>query len=571
MSIKPDYLTLDGLLQKRLFRIPEYQRAYSWEKKQRDDLFGDIKKLLDYDADRHHFMATIVCLDTKAKEEIGADEFHVFYVVDGQQRLTTLIIMLKAIAKVLSNQHDDHNIKEANKLNETLVKGDQRLILLQMNHDASAIFRNYLKDGFVPRRDSLQTAAEKNLLEAFEECEDFVAGWANGPLALLRIIKNRLDFIFYVIEDEGAVYTIFEVLNSRGLEVDWLDKCKSMLMGIAFEKFKQTAGQEHIQELHKRWSNIYRTVGLRKLPGHEILRFPATLRYQESQSRIMSSEDAIEFFRSYCQTNPERLIDVSEEFVEITDKLDKLYANARWRAVTDIAHARLLAIAIMLNGSIDVQDKAEILGHWENITFRIFGLGKKDARTKVGDYTRLAHEILNNKMSKKDIISKIDALADVKVEEVLEQLRGSDCYDGWDNKDLLYFFYRYEEYLAAQAGASVSKETWEQIWSTSPAKTIEHIYPQTPGEEWKGKLGKGRGQGKHINRLGNLVILPPGVNSEAGRKSFQGKKKIYQKHRQLKMIDEIIGKRDWNKQAIEERETRLIDWAKATWGDKATT
>ena len=55
---------------------------------------------------------------------------------------------------------------------------------------------------------------------------------------MLRILRNRLGFIFYVLDDEGSVYTVFEVLNSRGLEVDWLDKSKSMLMGIAFEKFK---------------------------------------------------------------------------------------------------------------------------------------------------------------------------------------------------------------------------------------------------------------------------------------------------------------------------------------------
>ena len=55
---------------------------------------------------------------------------------------------------------------------------------------------------------------------------------------LVILLKSKLYFILHVIDDEGSVYTVFEVLNSRGLEVDWLDKCKSMLMGIAFEKLK---------------------------------------------------------------------------------------------------------------------------------------------------------------------------------------------------------------------------------------------------------------------------------------------------------------------------------------------
>lgn len=83
MSIKPDYFTLDTLLQKRLFRIPNYQRAYSWETKQRKDLFDDVQKLKkfkSYNNDRHHFMATVVCLKTNKKEEIGADEFGVWVI-----------------------------------------------------------------------------------------------------------------------------------------------------------------------------------------------------------------------------------------------------------------------------------------------------------------------------------------------------------------------------------------------------------------------------------------------------------------------------------------------------------
>lgn len=141
MSIKPDYLTLNSLLQGRLFRIPDYQRAYSWRTKQRHELFGDIKKLAEStDGERHHFMSTIVCLKQNVVEEVGSEEFGIFEVVDGQQRLTTLIILLKAIAKNLEDR------KEAEKLNELLVKDDHRLILLQTNHDNSHIFYSYYRD-----------------------------------------------------------------------------------------------------------------------------------------------------------------------------------------------------------------------------------------------------------------------------------------------------------------------------------------------------------------------------------------------------------------------------------------
>src|SRR5688572_6005022 len=96
ITIHPQYLTLAQLLDKRLFRIPEYQRAYSWTSQQRQDLFGDIEKMNAKGPDEGHFMAAVVCLRRK-KQTLGTDDYHVVEVVDGQQRLTTLIILLNVI------------------------------------------------------------------------------------------------------------------------------------------------------------------------------------------------------------------------------------------------------------------------------------------------------------------------------------------------------------------------------------------------------------------------------------------------------------------------------------------
>ncbi len=568
MSIKPDFYSFDGLLHAKLFRIPEFQRAYSWEKKQRVDLFKDIEKLSNGDVEKHHFMATIVCLKTSEKEEIDADEFNIYNVVDGQQRLTTLIILLKSIAKSLPKKDKDIQ-KTLKNLEELLVKGDKRLILLQTNHDNSFIFKDYIIKGKIKDLKSLKTLAERNLVEAFIECEEFVNSWDGNVLDLLKIVKHRLDFIFYVLEDEGAVYTIFEVLNSRGLEVDWLDKCKSMLMGIAFDKLPPTTKSESIKELHKCWTKIYNTIGLRKVPGHEILRFAATLKHPAQQSKIISAEIAMDYFREFCENKPESVLDVSLEILEISDKLDQLYSKHRLKAVTDIVQARLLAVAILMAEKYTKSDKSELLEEWEKVTFRIFGLCGKDARTAVAPYTKLAQITIQDDLSKENLIQEIrdigESNEDFNINEAVKQLRNADCYNGW-GEDLRYFFYRYEEYLAKQEKSSIAEEVWEQIWLKSPTTTIEHIFPQTPGREWGGKLGRGKRWESQVHRLGNLMILRPGVNSQAGRKSFVDKKKIYRKNFHLKLMKEVIQKRDWNIKSINDREENLIAWAKETWG-----
>jgi hypothetical protein len=237
-----------------------------------------------------------------------------------------------------------------------------------------------------------------------------------------------------------------------------------------------------------------------------------------------------------------------------------LYENRRLEAVTDISQARLLALALMLVGSLDGNQRSTVLRQWEMVTFRIFGMYRKDARTKVGDYTRLAHRVISEHLSYGTIMKELRLLGeDYPVADGVEQLRNTDCYEGWEDR-LRYFLYRYEEHLADKAGSTISQELWEQIWQSTASRTIEHIYPQQPGPRWK-KITP-----KMIHRLGNLLVLPPGINSRASNKAFYDKKDIY-KSNYLRMMEEILVRNDWSSAAIEEREERLLAWAKKAWAD----
>ena len=236
LDIKPEYLSLNGLLKDRLFRIPPYQRAYSWQAKQRKDMFKDIKELHGNDQNIH-FMGTVVGL-RRGTRRIVSDEYNMIDVVDGQQRLTTIVLLLKTIERKLnrSNAIQEQLAREIQKL---LVKQDAAsLILLQTNHDASQFFANFLRNGTCPPVSDAQTLADRELLSAMHACSSFVDKcvdeWDN-QIDLLAIIKNQLKFIFHEINDESTVYTVFDVLNNRGLHVSWMDRLKNMLMKVAFE------------------------------------------------------------------------------------------------------------------------------------------------------------------------------------------------------------------------------------------------------------------------------------------------------------------------------------------------
>jgi hypothetical protein len=102
------------------------------------------------------------------KENNRRGEFVDVEVVDGQQRITTLGLLLKALAK--------NELKYSEEIESLLVKGDDlSLLLLQTNHDITNVFADYLRQGKLPKKDIVRTAADVNLVNAISECEHFVA------------------------------------------------------------------------------------------------------------------------------------------------------------------------------------------------------------------------------------------------------------------------------------------------------------------------------------------------------------------------------------------------------------
>jgi hypothetical protein len=558
MEIQPQLFKLDSFMHGRLFRVPEYQRAYAWQKKQRADLFGDIRRVKDSDED--HFMATFVGLSRKAeKQQIIADQFSVIEIVDGQQRLTTLIIILKAIQKAL-DVNDRHEKGLYDELGKLLVKDDQHtLLLLQTNHDTSHFFADYIRDGVVPTVVAA-TTADQNIVDAIKECEDFVDGWkASGSslIELIRIIRHRLWAIFHTVDDEGLVYRVFEVLNSRGLDVASLDKLKSQLMGLVFEHGANAGRDEAVKELHYIWQEIYRTIGKQRFTT-ETLRFAATLKAPDdiSHRRPLDEQKALESLVAVAGTKPKQIIDCAKWLQSVVSAEDELLGNHRWRAVTQILQARLVAIAVLLR-NFSASEKAGVLGRWERITFRIYGLTGEDARTKVGGYTELAWSITNWRLSAVEIMKRLSELGnDYPIAKVIDEWYNlTNVYEGW-TEELRYFFYRYDEYLARKAGHNLNENQWNKIWEVEPSRSVEHIKPQSS-------------RVSYIHHLGNLMMLPPGVNSRLKGNDPEKKAETYKTCGLLSSIEvaKLIEKDGWNKPAVDARAQKLLAWAKTQWID----
>jgi hypothetical protein len=557
INIQPQYLPLSKLLIGRLFRIPEYQRSYSWTWHERNDLFDDILRTHSKGQDGGHFMAAIVCL-RRENETLGTDEFHVMEVVDGQQRITTIIILLNAIKLQLDKKNKTEE-KLLRELSELLVKveGDE-LLLLQTNHDTSHYFTNYLRKGIAPSSDVAETIADKEVLEAIENCNRFITQWKEDGetlATLAALLKNRLFFLLHEIDDEKTVYTVFEVLNSRGLEVAWLDRLKSILMGNAFE-LKQANRPGVIRDLHTAWGDIYRALGLQEGLDKEALRFAATLRMGYAPSKLLSEQDSVEALRKNA-TTAKGIREVASWLLRVTKACNVVTSQRRLEAITRISQARLLAIAIHLRDDISDKDRQKLLSRWEKVSFRTYGMLPNDARTGVGDYIRVAWDTVNSNSSVKEIENAIRTLgAYYPIEEAVASLRIRNCYDGWQS-ELRYFMFRYEEHLSKKQRLNFSNEQWEKIWLESPSDSIEHIWAQSTAPE------------KCRHNLGNLLLLPPNLNSTLYNIKPRHKADAYRKTGLLiagEVADTLENGR-WSGKAIAEREDALLDWAATEWAD----
>ncbi len=319
-------------------------------------------------------MATIVCHRTTETKDIGAAQYRLYDIVDGQQRLTTLILLLKAIELALPEHSEDRG-----ELAKTLVKRDGHLILLQTNNANEINFNRFIRQGILPSRSDIETYSDRNLASAIRECNAFVAGWQSRKniISLMRLVLNRLGFVVFDTEDSRIVYTIFEVLNSRGLVVDWIDKTKSVLMGRMYDLSSSSVATEaEIATLQGIWGKIYREIAKEDIPGDEILRITATLYYGPGQGKPRSAEDSLDLLRGEC-TDFEKPRQVSERLLDVAQKLVELYASPYLGPVTEILHARLLAVAIKSAKGVSDSERLKLLEQWERVTFRIFGLYDK--------------------------------------------------------------------------------------------------------------------------------------------------------------------------------------------------
>ncbi len=236
-----------------VLQIPNYQRNYSWRTKHVEDLLNDIEYLLKQERteSRHedHYFGTIV-LHEQELVSAGSDEFVKYAIVDGQQRLTTISIIVGAIIEEMESLDVDKD-----KLSYAIDPPDRQVYSLEakylensgqnrleLHNEDNLIFNRLVRRKGDPSDIDADSVSEENLLDAKKEIKDWLENKKSGQtdteyyktlVTIIRLINNRFEVTRYKVDSISEAGRIFETLNDRGRTLTIADKIKSYLVYCA--------------------------------------------------------------------------------------------------------------------------------------------------------------------------------------------------------------------------------------------------------------------------------------------------------------------------------------------------
>ena len=206
----PNTITVERFLTGKSLEIPAYQRDYAWTLDQVQELIDDVRETVE--GQTSHYLGTIVL----------AGKRNVFAIVDGQQRLSTLMLMLRALLVQLDENNSRRIADETN--------------LLKTDEHAKLDFGNNQKfmDGVFAHRNPIpRTRGQRQLAQAYQYCYEWAYRLSNegshGVYHWLKAVK-QLEIIEFIEEDAGRAIRIFQSVNDRGRPLGAMDKAKALLV-----------------------------------------------------------------------------------------------------------------------------------------------------------------------------------------------------------------------------------------------------------------------------------------------------------------------------------------------------
>ena len=212
---------IDSLLQGNRFKIPDYQRRYCWRSIQIEALWQDIEESLGNN-NMPHFIGT---LSFQKVERSDSDIETIYEIIDGQQRITTLFILLKVLIDKLRDKHF------RDKLLSALI-GNEKDLKLQLPGEDDAFLKKLLfSPNTIKERTKMTKRSQICLSCARAKFNSFTEDFTEKKIKdRITFIRDKIEVLVFNVENQAQAVKMFSIINDRGLPLGILDKTKSTLM-----------------------------------------------------------------------------------------------------------------------------------------------------------------------------------------------------------------------------------------------------------------------------------------------------------------------------------------------------
>ncbi|MGL2684740.1 GmrSD restriction endonuclease domain-containing protein [Helicobacter pylori] len=539
--------------QNNQFVIPIYlyQRLYSWKKEQCEQLWDDIIKIGGNDKMNRHFIGSILYVRD------GNTPSSPLLIIDGQQRLTTITLLLIAL-----KNHSSDEVKILEKFSREKIES----YLINSDKDGDKKFRLILSES---DKDTLLFLIDKNKRKPSEPSVKIVENfklfekWISENTDKLETIFKGLEklMIVWIALDKGKddPQLIFESMNSKGIELTQTDLIRNYIIMETETEEKQKdfyngywrAMEENFKQnetLFNRFVRHYLTIKTGKIPNIKKV-YEAFKDYQQKEG--IEIEDLLKDLQKYCGYF------CQIAFKKEADESDKRLNKALGFLVDlemDVVYPLLLELySDYRDGVLSKQDFISIIALTESYLCRraVCGLGANGLNKIFPSFTK--------KIDKKQYLKS--------VEKHFGSLKGKQRFPNNDEfKDLFITidFYKLQK-------NKYFLERLENFETNEPVNTqecsIEHIMPQTLTLEWQRDLGENFEaiHEKYLHTIGNLTLT--GYNAKYSNKSFQEKKDMEKGFKQssLELNQSLKDLESFGEKEIEERANDLVDWALKIW------
>ena len=252
MSIKSDKILVKDIFSRMWFRIPEYQRPYVWTRDQVTDLLDDLTFAQENKPDSEYFLGSFV-FQSKTADQSRGEKFDENDLLDGQQRMSTLLMLFAVIRDIANDQTAKKDCQECiyQKASKYRKIPERVRLVFAIRDDVKEFIDEYVKtEGGTDREDELSKIAaskkdnvsRQNMAQAILDMREFFADERIvDPEELLEFLLNKVLLIYVSTEDLEDAFRLFTILNDRGLPLRNSDILKSMNIGaLEIEKEKSS-------------------------------------------------------------------------------------------------------------------------------------------------------------------------------------------------------------------------------------------------------------------------------------------------------------------------------------------